>query len=128
MEKNTKLNHICLETEFFSVLDKELTKKLFVKVNEIFDTKCDRKEQIKKLAEKTRTCQIHDFKSWETEVLSAINELLRSTKNGVQEKNDIIMKNMDNIESKMVRTSALFVVILAIILLLSPHDTLSFHI
>ena len=36
-----------------------------------------------------------------TEVLSAINELLRSTKNGVQEKNDIIMKNMDNIETKM---------------------------
>ena len=128
MEKNDKLNHICPETEFVSVLNKELMKKMFVKVNETFDTKCNPKEQIKILAEKTRTCQIHDFKSWETEVLSTINELLRSTNNGAQEETDVIMKNMDNIESKMVRTSALFVVILAIILLLSPHDTLSFHI
>ena len=76
-------------------------KKMFVKVNETFDTKCNPKEQIKILAEKTRTCQIHDFKSWETEVLSAINELLRSTKNGDQEETDVIMKNMDNIETKM---------------------------
>ena len=41
------------------------------------------KNRSKYLQKKTRTYQIHDFKSWETEVLSAINELLRSTKNGV---------------------------------------------
>ena len=101
MEKNAKLNHICPETEIVSVLDKELMKKLFVKVNETFDTKCTPKKQIKTLEEKTRTCQIYDFKSWETEVFSAINELLRSTKNGAQEETDVIMKNMDNIETKM---------------------------
>ena len=92
MEKNAKLNHICPETEFVSVLDKELIKKMCVKVNETFDTKCNPKEQIKILAEKTRICQIHDFKSWETEVISTINELLRSSKNGAQEENDVMMK------------------------------------
>ena len=101
MEKYAKLNHICPETEFVSVLDKELMKKMFVKVNETFDTKCNPKEQIKLLAELIRTCQIHDFKSWETEGISTINELLRSTKNGAQEESNVIMKNMDNIESKM---------------------------
>ena len=59
------------------------------------------KNRSKYLQKKTRTCQIHDFKSQETEVLSAINELLRSTKNGVQEDTDVIMKNIDNIETKM---------------------------
>ena len=82
MEKNTKLNHICPNTEFVSVLDEELMEKLFVKVSETFNTKCNPKEQIKILAEKTRICQIHNFKSWETEVLSAINKLLRSSNNG----------------------------------------------
>ena len=61
-------------------------------MNETFDTKCNPKEQIKILAEKTRICQIHDFKSWETEVISTINELLRSSKNGAQEENDVMMK------------------------------------
>ena len=59
MEKNNKLNHICPETEFVSVLDEELIKQIVFKVNETFDTKCNPKEQIKILAEKTRTCQIH---------------------------------------------------------------------
>ena len=57
------------------------------------------KNRSKYLQKKTRTYQIHDFKSWETEVLSAINELLRSIKNGVQEDTDVIMKNIDNIEN-----------------------------
>jgi len=92
MEKNANLNRICPETEFVSVLDIELMKQLFVKANEKIDTTCNPKEQIKILAEKTRICQIHDFKSWETEVISTINELLRSSKNGAQEENDVMMK------------------------------------